>query len=248
MLPIATSHNIQADISNKGYSLVSADELPINDEMTHAWESLREDYRSLPRDEYLPDNRLYRYRRYDSFYFYPATGELVLLPHRDYFQSKDINQVTGGIVRKFAPLTRATANNPFLHELIRFDFTNFPLGDLEMIYHAWQVDVHQIHVIANVGAEGHPTPEGVHRDGAEFVTVHIAVLENTSGGMSSIYDDDKNHLESFTLQNVLDSYLFNDAILWHGVTPISSKDGLNPAQRGILTFDYHYKPDLTREG
>jgi hypothetical protein len=247
MLPITTTHNIQSDISTKGYSLVLADEIPMTDEMRHAWETLREDYKSLPRDEYLPDNGLYRYRRYDRFYFYPATGELVLLLHQDYFQDTDINQVTGGIIRKFAPLTRETTNNPFLHELIRFDFANFPLEDPEMKYHAWQVDVHQIHVVANVGAAGHPTPEGVHRDGAEFVTVHIAALDNAAGGKVSIYDDDKNHLESFTLQNVLDSYLFNDALLWHGVTPITSKDGLNPAQRGILTFDYHYKPELTRE-
>jgi len=248
MTHITTTRDIQSDIETKGYSLVLADELPMTEEMSEAWASLREDYRSLPRDEYLPDNGLYRYRRYDSFYFYPETGELELLPHKDYFQSKDINYVTGGVVRKFEPLIEETAKNLFLHELIRFDFANFPLPDPDMKYHPWQVDVHQIHVVAKVGAEGHPTPEGVHRDGAEFVTVHIAALDNADGGKVSIYDDDKNHLESFTLQNVLDSYLFNDAILWHGVTPITSKDGENPAQRGILTFDYHYKPDLKREG
>lgn len=248
MLPITTTHNIQSDILTKGYSLVLAEEIPLNDDMAQTWTTLREDYQSLPRDEYLPDNGLYRYRRYDSFYFYPATGELALLPHKDYFQSSDINRVTGGIVRQFAPLTEETANNPFLQELIRFDFARFPLDNPDMQYHPWQVDVHQIHVVAKVDSEGHPTPEGVHRDGAAFVTVHLAVLDNVSGGMVSIYDDDKNHLESFRLQNVLDSYLFNDAILWHGVKAIHSKDGVNPAQRGILTFDYHYKPELTREG
>ncbi len=246
MQSITTTHNIQSDISMKGYSLVLAEEMPINDEMVEAWASLREDYPSLPRDEYLPDNGLYRYRRYDSFYFFPATGELELLPHTDYFQSRDINEVTGGITRKFAPLTKETAKNLFLQELIRFDFAHFPLDDPDMQYHPWQVDVHQIYVVANAGAEGHPTPEGVHRDGAEFVTVHLAVIDNADGGMVSIYDDDKNHLESFTLQTVLDSYLFNDAILWHGVKPIQSKDGSNPAKRGILTFDYHYKPELNR--
>ncbi|MGJ3239601.1 MAG: 2OG-Fe dioxygenase family protein [Anaerolineae bacterium] len=248
MLPITTTRDIRSDIAHVGYSCVSADDLPLNGEMAQAWQALLEDYQSLPPDDYLPNNGLYRYRRYDRFYFYPATGELVLLPHRDYFQSKEINQVTGGIVRQFAPLTRTTANNPFLHELIRFDFANFPLANREMRYHPWQVDVHQIYVTAEAGSEGHPTPEGVHRDGAEFVTVHLAVLDNADGGEVSIYDDDKRHIKSFRLQQVLDSYLFNDAILWHGVKPIRSQDGKNPAQRGILTFDYHYQPDLTREG
>lgn len=241
MMPITTNHNIQADISETGYSVVLADEIPMSEAMQSAWATLRQDYESLPPDDYLPTNDLYRYRRYDSFSFDAKTGNLELLPHQDYFQSRDINNVTGGIVRKFAPLTKETTENPFLHELIRFDFANFPITEPHMAQGQWKVDVHQIFVVAEVGAEGHPTPEGVHRDGAEFVTVHIAVLDNAEGGEVSIYDDDKVHLVSFTLKNVLDSYLFNDAILWHGVKPIHSKDGINPAKRGILTFDYYYQ-------
>jgi hypothetical protein len=248
MLEITTTHNIQQEIAAKGYSVVDSEQIPLADEMRTAWEVLREDYQTLPPDAFLPDHGKYRFRRFDRFYFYPATGELVLLPHVDYFQSNDINTVTGGIVRQFAPLTRKTANNPFLHELIRFDFAQFPLRDPEQKYQPWQVDVHEIHVVAQPGDIGHPTPEGVHRDGAEFVTVHLAALENASGGIVTVYDDDKQPITSFQLQNILDSYLFDDARLWPGVTPIASYDGIHPAQRGILTFDYHYKPDLTREG
>ena len=80
----------------------------------------------------------------------------------------------------------------------------------------------------------------------DFVTVHLAQLENATGGLVTVYDDDKQPLESFQLHNILDSYLFNDAILWHGVTPIHSDDGVNPAQRGIFTFDFHPMPDLQK--
>lgn len=248
MLNITTQHQIADEIQTKGYSVIPAEEIPLSDDLREAWDILREDYKSLPPDNFLPNNANYRFRRYDRFYFYPATGELRVLPHENYFQDTDINAVTGGIVRTFAPLTPETINNPFLHELIRFDFANFPLEDADMQYQAWQVDVHQIFVVAEVGATGHPTPEGVHRDGAEFVTVHLAALENADGGIVTVYDDDKQPLESFQLHNILDSYLFNDAILWHGVTPLVSADGVNPAKRGILTFDYHYKPDLTPQG
>jgi hypothetical protein len=245
---MTSKDTIRAQIAEQGYSIVLADDIPLVPALDDAWQRLCAEYEHLPPDHYLPDAGNYRYRRYDSFYFYPETGELTLLPHRDYFQSDDINRVTGGIVRKFAPLTPATVNNPFLRDLIRFDFDRFPLADAEMRYHPWQVDVHQIYVVAEPNTIGQPTPEGVHRDGAAFVTVHIAHLDNADGGIVTIYDDDQQPLASFQLQNVLDSYLFNDAILWHGVTPITSHDGTRPARRGILTFDYHYKPHLTRIG
>ncbi|MEL6405610.1 MAG: 2OG-Fe dioxygenase family protein [Chloroflexota bacterium] len=244
MIPITTHRPIKQEIANTGYSRVFANNIPLTTKLKSAWETLLADYQSLPPDNHLPDNGLYRYRRYDKFAFHPATGKLQVLPHEDYFQSTDINHVTGGIVRKFAPLTPETIANPFLHALIRFDFAQFPLADPAYADDMWQVDVHQIHVIADVGSEAHPTPEGVHRDGASFVTVHLAVRENADGGIVSIYDDDKQHLTSFQLENILDSYLFNDSILWHGVKPIRSADNEQPAQRGILTFDFHHKPQL----
>ncbi|QPC82352.1 2OG-Fe dioxygenase family protein [Phototrophicus methaneseepsis] len=244
--PIKTTHNIRQEIAQQGYSLVTAEEIPLSEEMQSGWEAIRAEYASLPADNFLPGGGKYRSRRYDSFYFQPETGELRLLPHRNYFQDTDINAVTGGIVRTFEPLTPETIVNPFLRELIRFDFANFPLRDSEQRYGTWQVDVHQIHVVAQPEEISHPTPEGVHRDGAAFVTVHLAQLENADGGLVTVYDDDKQPLESFQLHHILDSYLFEDAILWHGVTPITSRDGVNPAQRGILTFDYHYKPELQR--
>jgi len=246
MQKISSQHTIYEEISQKGYSIVTSAEIPLSPAMASAWQHLRSDYNDLPPDLHLPDGGTYRFRRFSSFYFQPLTGELHLLPHRPYFQSKDINAITGGIMRQFAPLLPETVDNPFLHELIRFDFTQFPLRDIEQQYRPWQVDVHEIHVVAPPEGHGHPTPEGIHRDGAEFVTVHLAMLENAAGGLVTVYDDDKQEIESFRLQNVLDSYLFDDKRLWHGVTPIESADGVHPAQRGILTFDFHYKPDLTR--
>lgn len=246
MFQISTTHNIHDEILEKGYSVITADEIPLTDAMRECWEALRAEYPDLPPDNHLPDGGKYRFRRYDRFYFMPHSGELHLLPHEDYFQSTDINAVTGGIVRRFEPLLPETANNPFLQELIRFDFAQFPLQDVDMQYTPWQVDVHEIYVTADPQAQGHPTPEGIHRDGAEFVTVHLAWLNNAGGGLVTVYDDDKNPLEQFTLKNVLDSYLFNDAILWHGVTPIVSADGIHPAERGILTFDFHHMPELEK--
>lgn len=246
MLTLQTHFLIQDKMAAHGYALVPAEMITPLADYPEAWEALHAEYARLPPDEYLPGGARYRFRRYDRFYFHPATGELRLLPHEDYFQSRDINTVTGGIIRKFAPLLPEMVTNPFMLDLIRWDFQQFPLHEPEWAFQPWQVDVHLIYVVAQPGGEGHPTPEGVHRDGAEFVTVHLAALKNAQGGVVTVYDDDKKPLESFQLDHLMHSYLFEDAILWHGVTPIVSVDGVNPAERGILTFDYHFRPELER--
>ena len=170
-----------------------------------------------------------------------TAASLKRLPHEDYFQSADINRVTGGFIRKFAPLLDGAFVNPFLQALIRFDFAQFPLG-AEQTAGDWEVHAHLIRVTAAAGQPGHPTPEGIHRDGAAFVTVHLAELVNARGGDVSIYDDDRKLLTSFRLRQELDSYLFNDAVLWHAAAPIQPVDPAHAALRSILTFDYHHRP------
>ncbi len=242
-----SARNIKKEIATAGFSLVRADELRIPDELRQAWLSLLIDYADLPADEYLPGGGSYRRRRYGRLRFRPATGALSRLPHEDYFQSADINRVTGGFVRKFAPLLDTTFENRFLHDLIRFDFKQFPL-DASMLEDDWEVHVHLIRVIADSRQQGHPTPEGIHRDGAEFVTVHLAELVNAPGGEVSIYDDERALLTSFRLEKILDSYLFNDAILWHAAEPIRPDDPAHGAVRSILTFDFHHNVGVTGDG
>ena len=238
---IATERNIKSEIAAKGYSLASADDLRISDALWQARLSLLIDYADLPADEYLPDGASYRYRRYGRFRFTPGSGALERLPHEDYYQSADINRVTGGIIRRFAPLQDSAFANPFLRALIRFNFAQFPL-DADGAAGDWEVQAHLIRVTADAGQVGHPTPEGIHRDGAAFVTVHLAELENAEGGDVSIYDDGRNLLSTFRLRQVMDSYLFNDATLWHEAAPIQPRDPAHPAIRSILTFDYHQRP------
>ena len=245
MSQITTTHNIREELDKQGYSLVRATELSIPDELRQSWMSLSIDYADLPVDEFLPNNGKYRFRRYGRFYFLPSTEELIRLPHKDYFQDTDINKVTGGVVRTFAPLRDTTFDNPFLHEMIRFDFRHFPVKD-DLKYTSWEVQVHLIRVIANANEEGHPTPEGIHKDGAQFVTVHLAELVNADGGDVSIYDNNKTFLTSFRLNQIMDCYLFNDDTLWHEAKPITPKSEAHQAIRSILTFDYHYSPDLKR--
>ncbi len=245
MSQITTTHDVHTDLATQYYSLVRATELSIPDDLRQEWLSLSIDYADLPVDEYLPNNGKYRFRRYGRYYFMPSTEELLRLPHEDYFQDTDINEITGGIVRKFAPLLDTTFSNDFLQEMIRFDFRQFPVTDA-MKNDPWDVHVHLIRVTATHGQDGHPTPEGIHKDGAEFVTVHLAELVNADGGDVSIYDNDKNLLSTHRLNQIMDFYVFNDDMLWHKAEPITPKNEKHQAVRSILTFDYHHAPDLKR--
>ncbi len=244
---ITTTHPIRQELRNQGYSLVRATELSISDELRQAWLSLTMDYADLPTDDFLPNDARYRFRRYGRYDFLPASEELTRLPHEDYFQSSDINRVTGGFVRKFAPLLDTTFDNAFLQELIRFDFRQFPLAD-DMKRVPWEVQVHLIRVTASSEEQGHPTPEGIHKDGADFVTVHLAELVNAEGGDVSLYDNDQNLLTNYRLSQIMDSYLLNDRLLWHQAEPIKPKQAAHQAIRSILTFDYHHRHNLEVPG
>ena len=238
MSGIACDRDVRNELETTGFCRLRANELRITDELFEGWLSLSIDFSDLPSDDYLPGGGKYRFRRYGRLSFSPASGELSRLPREDYYQSRDINQVTGGYVRKFAPLLDSTCENPFLQELIRFDFSQFPL-DAAMKAGEWEVHAHLIRVTANESELGQPTPEGIHRDGAEYVTVHLAELVNAGGGDVSIYDDDRNLLSTFRLEQVMDCYLFHDASLWHAAAPIHPLAPAHQAIRSILTFDFH---------
>ncbi len=241
MPTIATERQLKAEIARDGFCLLRAEELRLSDELRQEWLSLTIDYADLPADEFLPGGARYRYRRYGRFQLSPGSGQLRRLPHEEYFQSVDINRVTGGFIRKFAPMLDSAFENAFLRALIRFDFAQFPLDDAARA-HDWEVQAHLIRIVAEAGAPGFPSPEGLHRDGAAFVTVHLAELVNAAGGQVSIYADDRQLLRAFHLERVLDSYLFNDASLWHEAAAIRPIDPRHRAIRSILTFDFHPMP------
>lgn len=235
---IATDRSIKDEIATAGYSLVRAAELHIPDELQQARLSLLIDYADLPADEYLPGRATDRYRRYGRFRFSPVSGKLTRLPHEDCSQGAAINRATGGYVREFAPLLDGVFANPFLQELIRFDFAQFPL-DAEQAAGDWEAHARLIRVTADAAQTGHPAPEGIHRDGAAFVAVHLAELVNAEDGDVSIYDADRKPLTSFRLEQEMDSCLFNDGVLWHVVAPIQPADPAHAAIRSILSFEYH---------
>src|SRR3546814_11057592 len=51
----------------------------------------------------------------------------------------------------------------------------------------WHVEVHQFRIEAALAEAGQPTPEGVHRDGVDYVMVLLVRRENIASGTTTIH-------------------------------------------------------------
>ena len=72
---------------------------------------------------------------------------------------------------------------------------------------------------ARADSQGKPTPEGMHRDGVDYVLVLLVRRQNIASGETTIHDLDRHQLGSFTLAAPLDAALVHDQRVFHGVTP-----------------------------
>ena len=86
---------------------------------------------------------------------------------------------------------------------------------------------------------GKPTPEGVHKDGAEFILIMMMDRHNINGGVSQIYDNQMQPLGEGTLEKSGDLVLVNDHLVYHGVTEVQPVDPTQPAWRDVLVLTFH---------
>jgi len=97
----------------------------------------------------------------------------------------------------------------------------------------WHIETHQFRIEASGDEIGHPTPEGMHRDGVDYVLVLLIQRHNVASGTTIIRTIDQ-HDCSFTLADPFDAALVDDARVYHGVTPVEPLDAASPAYRDVL--------------
>jgi hypothetical protein len=102
----------------------------------------------------------------------------------------------------------------------------------------WHVEVHQFRIEARSGQEGRPTPEGMHRDGVDYVLVLLVSRTNIVSGVTSVHDLAGVELGEFTLTQPFDSALVDDARVMHGVTPVEPLDPSAPGYRDVLVVTF----------
>ena len=103
---------------------------------------------------------------------------------------------------------------------------------------SWHIECHQFRIEARPDAAGQPTPEGVHRDGVDYVLVMLVNRTNIESGTTTVHAPNGTVLGSFTLSAPFDAALVDDARVMHGVTAVHPVDPGRPAFRDVLVVTF----------
>ncbi|HTM33560.1 MAG TPA: 2OG-Fe dioxygenase family protein [Vicinamibacterales bacterium] len=216
----------------RGFALVEAAEMRrlLGEEASLDAGDFADSWNDLPLDEYMADGGRYRRRRHAVFA--AAGDELVRQPHQPHYQSLRDNPLNGGVARWFAPVRDDIADGPSLRSAIRV-LTTIADGRRGKAS-PWRVEVHQFRIESRAGEAGQPTPEGMHRDGVDFVLAMLIARFNVAEGVSTISNPDGTALVRVQLAEQFDSMVLDDARVRHGVSPIRALDPASPAFRDVL--------------
>ncbi len=201
------------------------------------WPSFAASWNDLGVDAYMADGGRYRRRRFAAFRASPAG--IARKAHQPHYQSQDYNPLNGGIERWFEPVTDTVARHKALAAILRVTHELFDrMTPAAVRPDAWHVELHQFRIEARPGVEGRPTPEGMHRDGVDWVLVLMVRRENIASGETTIYDLARRPLGSFTLTEPLNSALVDDSRVFHGVTAVEPLDPTHPGYRDVLVVTF----------
>jgi hypothetical protein len=198
------------------------------------WDCFAESWNDLALDTYMADQGRYRRRRHAVFE--ASEQQILRLPHQPHFQTLDYNSLNGGIERWFEPIKDVQVNSHCLRTILSFCLDLFSSLAVEVKH--WQVEVHQFRIEASVGAPGLPTPEGMHRDGVDYVLVLLIKRSNIASGTTMIGAPDGSLSSSFTLIDPLDAALVDDSRAYHGVTAVEPINPGLPAYRDVLVVTF----------
>jgi hypothetical protein len=199
------------------------------------WEAFANSWNTLELDQYMADGGRYRRRRHAVFA--AAAGvEIQRQKHQPHYQSREYNPLHGDVERWFEPIAPAIAEGPSMQTVLRFCRTLF--DRLSGMPRSWRIEVHQFRIEARSGEAGRPTPEGLHRDGVDYVLVLLVNRCNISSGVTSIHSLHGERLGAFTLTHPLDAALVHDTRVAHGVTPVEAIDPSLPAHRDVLVVTF----------
>lgn len=225
---------LQADIADSGFVFVPGEAMRahlIN--VTPAdIEAFRQSWNDLALDRFMADGGRYRRRRHAVFDV--SGAKVTRLPHQPHYQSTEYNPLNGGVERWFEPVTATVEHNPMLGDLFAVCRRAFQLDAAPQ----WRTEMHQFRIEATPDTAGLPTPEGMHRDGVDWVCVVLIDRVNLAEGTTSIAGPGRKPLGSFTLTHPFDAVLLDDHRVMHGVTAIHRLDPAKPGYRDVLILTF----------
>jgi hypothetical protein len=202
------------------------------------WDHFARSFFELEVDNYMADRGRYRRRRHASFFVEGSHVERER--HRPHYQGLDYNPVNGGIERWYTPINDAIEHGATLRAILDWCARTFDAvrgGTMR-----WNVEVHQFRIEASSATKGQPTPEGMHRDGVDYVLVLLVARHNIASGTTIIGDQDGNARGSFTLIEPFDAMMLDDHRVYHGVTAIEPLDPSAAAYRDVLVVTFRAVP------
>lgn len=208
----------------------------LSEEARACWDSFVKAWDDLGPDLFMADGGKYRRRRHAVFV--NSDGHFVRQPHRPHFQSRKFNPLNGDVERWFEPVLPATSDHPVTRELFALCnavLTRVAQGERKA---PWNVEFHQFRIETSPHHVGRPTPEGLHRDGVDWVFVLLVARENVREGITEIGGPDSQVRSSFVLREAGDAIFLDDRRVLHGVTEIHAIDPSLPAYRDVLVVTF----------
>jgi hypothetical protein len=225
---------LRDEVAREGFALVGAprmrpllgglDELP-------DWDAFASSWNDLPLDTQLPEGHRYRRRRHATLSARAGASGWHLEPHQPHYQSLDYNPLVGGIERWFEPIAPEILLGESFDRIVGFCLQFFAPMRAPV---DWHIECHQFRIEARSDAAGQPTPEGVHRDGVDYVLVLMVNRVNIESGTTTVHDAEGKLLGTFTLSEAFDAALVDDNRVRHGVTAVRPIDATKPAFRDVL--------------
>jgi hypothetical protein len=230
--------NYQFELKKHGYVFAHADEMRQQLEahgQLSDWLAFADSWNDLGLDTYMADHGRYRRRRHAVYEIIDSVN-LQRLVHQPHFQTLDYNVLNGGIERWFEPIKSEISDSDSLKTILSFCKKLF--SSLAPAVKKWRIEVHQFRIEATSQSQGLPTPEGMHRDGVDYVLVLLVKRNNIASGTTMIGSLDGSLSSSFTLTEPFDVALVDDARAYHGVTPVQALDPNLPAYRDVLVVTF----------
>jgi hypothetical protein len=198
-----------------------------------AWMRFTRHWQHLAPDPYAAELGVRRLRRYGQYSF--RDGVLRPIRKHAFVQPEDSNPLYIGRTREFEPLTDAFARDPVLHRVI--ELLARVASALDEVAN-WNVKVHPFRTLSSSAEGGHPTPEGMHRDGVTLVSSLLVERRNARGGESTVCDAGGRELLVTTLADPGTLMVGDDRRTLHGVSPIRPIEDSGPAQRDVLVVTF----------
>jgi len=206
----------------------------------HGLAALRPLFDRLPLDPYISGH--FRRRRYSHF-LAPAAGlavtggkdgfdveHLQRLDHAFFLQSRTVNQLAGGIRREFAELEEGLLHLPIFSSVVKtfIDFFGIDAAKREF-------GVHQIRILCSAEFSGDPAPEGVHKDGFDYVGIFCVERHNIVGANTLLYRElGGQPIFSRALQPG-EVVFTNDRTVFHYTDPVRPL-GAQPGHRDVFVI------------